>query len=1332
MQRLTKPVKPIGYLLALIIIIAALVIQLGRLTIPHLAQYRTAIAAFAGEQLQAEVSIGELAGSWYGLRPEIVLRDLVVVSSEQEPVLSIKHARMQLDILASLIHQVPVWAELELRGLQVTIRQNAAGGWFIGGLTTNNAQATGWRYQSPSALFLMARQVDIAAAEIHFILHNNRRLTPSIPHISIRNDGHFHRLTARTVIEQQPVMDFILEGVGNPANPEQFSATAYLKLRAFPLERIAALFAQVVPLQPPAADPQTGVDLQLWFDFVSPSRFFMNGQLGLKAHKQSSEFARGNFLDIPINTDIHGAYSIADGLTIGLRNLTVDQAITVAPLSVNLHRDQLTLLAETLDLALWSQWLTGRSAVGEQTGELLTGLSPRGRLDNIHLQVDLSAPEQTTLEGNIVDGAINPWEGIPGLQQVNAYIESDLNRGVMLLQTTDFHLHPQWLYPRPLSASVARGYLGWERLAEKNRLAIYGKQLMVAGAFGQASGYFDLLLPLQPDDQEAELTLQIGLKDSHADYYDQFLPTVFPRPLRQWMDQSIQSAVVNEAGFIFRGGLNQTSDSTIQFFTHLDKGVLNSEGWPAINAINASLVVNNNQMLAQVNNASFYEGDSLSGRVAWNPNGQHHLTIHAEGETRLTSGLRFIEDSWLGEQTGGAFDGWSGDGVIAVRSAVAIPMIQQQGSDGVDDDVQVELAITFNNNRLRLQQQRLDLTGINGEWSYSSTTGFNARNLKAQLFDETLDIEFGGGHAAQPDLWVKGRGAIAVDALSAWLGGAAETAVRQLLQGELDYDFNLTIPLQNTAKQPVALTLSSDLRGVELLLPAPFAKEPFTPGAFTLALAFEPETTYYRFRLDDRITGAITTAASGLPQGRVLLSDAEVSADHVLLKDKPTSTGLTLEGDFTALHLEPWLELLGGLSAVGPKASQTGPDSGGQPPLTLRINADEVTYGRIKLAEVALSARRKKSGWGATIASPVVAGEVFVPDLDRPVAVTLAHLHLHATDTGATGVTDGNRSADNDAGKERQDPMADVRLSMIKPLDITIQDLRYQDKTLGAWRFKVRPDATGIDLLGIKARLNDLMIEGRSKDQGAYLRWQFPSERNAMYTRFVGNLTGGNIQSLFDALQLPPVLQSDATAIAMEFEWAGSPANIGLEHLDGRIALQLTDGLFTQEKADNATGTLKLFGLLNFDTWARRIRLDFSDLYKKGLVYDRLSGRIGIDQGIITTREPMVLEGPSSNLSLKGSVDYPREEVRGELTATLPISGNLTAATALAAGLPAAVGVFIISKLFKKQVNQVSSIAYDISGSLDQPVIKVKPAGGRNPGDRKAGEGNVGEDSFDS
>ena len=279
-ERLKKPVKPLWYVAAFTIIFTAIFIQAARFAIPYISQYQPTLEKLAGQQLNAKVKIGELKGSWYGLRPKILLKDFYVQDKNDRDMFSIRDAKFELDILASIFHRTLVWQTIEIERLNVTVQQSKAGAWSVLGLASEKKSDASWglRYRDPGSLFLMAKRVNIQAADIYFQFHNNRQFSTAIPGISIQNDGQFHRLNALVDIDGERVLDFVMEGVGDPGSPEEFFATAYLQMDQFPLEKLVDLFSEASNLkknQKSLALESSNMDLKLWFDFSSPTRIVL-------------------------------------------------------------------------------------------------------------------------------------------------------------------------------------------------------------------------------------------------------------------------------------------------------------------------------------------------------------------------------------------------------------------------------------------------------------------------------------------------------------------------------------------------------------------------------------------------------------------------------------------------------------------------------------------------------------------------------------------------------------------------------------------------------------------------------------------------------------------------------------------------------------------------------------------------------------------------------------------------------------------------------------------------------------------------------------------------
>lgn len=191
-------------------------------------------------------------------------------------------------------------------------------------------------------------------------------------------------------------------------------------------------------------------------------------------------------------------------------------------------------------------------------------------------------------------------------------------------------------------------------------------------------------------------------------------------------------------------------------------------------------------------------------------------------------------------------------------------------------------------------------------------------------------------------------------------------------------------------------------------------------------------------------------------------------------------------------------------------------------------------------------------------------------------------------------------------------------------------------------------------------------------------------------------------------MAIEPPLNSDSARFDVDLQWPAPPVEVDLLKLAGVVQLNVQRGVFSRAGSVGENPLLKLIGLLNFDTLARRLRLDFSDLSAAGLAYEEIDGSLLFRSGTVAIRQPLQVSTPSSHLQLVGDLDMERETLDTQLVATLPLAGNLTVAAALTGGVPLAIGVYVAGKIFKDQVERVSSLRYNVTGSWNDPQAKLE------------------------
>ena len=129
----------------------------------------------------------------------------------------------------------------------------------------------------------------------------------------------------------------------------------------------------------------------------------------------------------------------------------------------------------------------------------------------------------------------------------------------------------------------------------------------------------------------------------------------------------------------------------------------------------------------------------------------------------------------------------------------------------------------------------------------------------------------------------------------------------------------------------------------------------------------------------------------------------------------------------------------------------------------------------------------------------------------------------------------------------------------------------------------------------------------------------------------------------------------------------------------------------------------------------RRIRLDFTDIYKSGVSFDEIDGHVKIVGGRLYIIDTLDIESPSSAFKVVGSTDLNTELLDMDMVVTLPIGKNLPWIAALVGGLPTAAIVYGAGKILEKQVDSISSVVYSLDGKWDNPRMKLQKVFTKKP-----------------
>ncbi|CAC9489052.1 FIG006388: Possible exported protein [uncultured Gammaproteobacteria bacterium] len=168
-----------------------------------------------------------------------------------------------------------------------------------------------------------------------------------------------------------------------------------------------------------------------------------------------------------------------------------------------------------------------------------------------------------------------------------------------------------------------------------------------------------------------------------------------------------------------------------------------------------------------------------------------------------------------------------------------------------------------------------------------------------------------------------------------------------------------------------------------------------------------------------------------------------------------------------------------------------------------------------------------------------------------------------------------------------------------------------------------------------------------------------------------------------------------------------APWNMSYQNITGYLDMNVKKGVFTDQ--DPHIG--RILSLLNIQSIAKRLSLNFSDVTNKGFTYESIATQVRLKNAIAKI-EDFNLEALSSNIVLTGQSHINDKQYDLMAKVTPAISDAVPIATYLAGGGLIGLGVWAIDKtlfggkLINKAVDKVAAFEYKITGAWDKPIIK--------------------------
>ena len=1246
-----------------LLIVTALYVSIGRQFTPLIAEYREQIEHELQQRLQQDIYIEQLRGTWSGLSPRLEAREVTIGTGAER--LQLDELHIQLDVLASLLARELRLKAITLVGLQIAVQEVQPQQWVVQGVQLNDAEQTAFQLNDGLAKLQQVAQLSVINSRVIVQAYQHEPLALTYAGFTLSRAGAEQRLDVRAILPDGKPLELSAQGRLMAEDWRQSTLAVYLKTPSSNL-------AQWLP--------------KAYFPNWQLTQLRLGGELWLQAQQgriQSAVLSLRDaavHLQAPEKAALEWQSSIIQGF---YQNDGVQQVAWLERLAWQVdeqpprdwriqasYRQQDTptwqLAVEQIELTDVQYLLERLLPLPEVAIDVLHSLQPQGVLRhlNVQWQPKQAKEQRLAFAANLEQVGFSSWQDVPAATGINGQISGGLTQGELRLASdTGFSLHLARIFPKPWQYQRAHAQLLWA--FDEQGFTLRSPYLQVTGEEGEIAG--DFLIRLLSDPAvEDYMDLRVGMRDGDARFTGKYLPGLVPEfsdDVEHWLNTAIRAGHVNQGYFQYQGSLNKgaapEARSLSLYFDVQGAELAYQPGWPALTDAVGEVSIEDSGVQIRIGQGKILNSPITSAvaEVRYVAGQAPLLKLQAEWDSSIADGLHILQKTPLAKASD-TFVSWSGHGVLPMTLDLMVPLQAEPVAD-------INLQLHAQDVELNIADINVELRQLTGEFVFNSQQGLSAKAVSG-LF---LGQRFSGNIAAQGShgqlrTHVDVQGSMPLAELTKWASIQQELPVT----GTLPY--RLRLLLEGDDSQ---LRIDSSLLGVAIDLPAPFGKTAEQQSYADWRMTLAGKERRYWLDYADQLSLNLAAAPDDILSGR-----AELRVGGGLAR-LPTQNGLQVRGRLHEVDISQWQTVL--QRYAGTTNSQQSVLKKAQ----LQIRKLH-GFGQ-SVSDVNLSWQAgQATAWQLNFDSQQVKARVAALSAEQPLQVAIEHLYLP------------KEQAAESAASER-DALLDVDMRHIPAMDVRIDALYQGQDLLGAWSFNTRPKKYGVRFEQLNLSLKGLNVAGT-------IDWE--KIAGQVRSEYQGRLSGADASEVLLAWGFAPTITSAEFRVDTSVRWPGSPAGLGLSKISGSMDVSFRKGQLVS--VDGSAQALRVFGLFNFDSIGRRLRLDFSDLIGKGLAYDRIKGEFLVDAGVYRTNKTLNLEGPSSDMELKGQLDLVKEQINATLQVALPLTNNLPIA-AIAVGAPAVGGaLFIIDRLIGDRVGRFASVKYYISGNWQNPTISLSKA----------------------
>ncbi|EPE37732.1 YhdP family protein [Candidatus Photodesmus anomalopis] len=874
--------------------------------------------------------------------------------------------------------------------------------------------------------------------------------------------------------------------------------------------------------------------------------------------------------------------------------------------------------------------------------------------------------------------SMEQWNFFPEIHHVSGSVFGNIQQAKISITLIDEILPYDKLLQAALNIQESKIDLIWQNNA--NSWSLWSDNIIVITPDLQVLGTFHLDFP---ENQSPFLSFYAEANLYNASQTWRYLPkALLGENLTNYLSSSIQAGEANAAKLLWYGKLAgfpySKNNGIFQAWIGLKKAQFAFDtDWPPLTNMQVNLLFENDSMYFES-----YEANSLDVKV--NRITGHipflgvtsyiemKVSVVAEGDAFRD----YILVSPLIDSVGTLLSAIHLTGEVHCNVQINIPL-------NMDSELKTIGYVDLNNNNVKIDSLSLALESVYGQIEFNNGL-VKAKGITTKLFSQPVELDLvvkniDSGYELEIDL----LGNNDIKFLSPYVGKHWTRFLSGYTQWKMDVNVQL-----NEFGFMYKIDGFADLKMIKSEYPYPFHKDFKQEGKFYLQIIGDHKSFNAEFGLPKvRYQAEVDIISEKLLFRK---SNFVISSDACEVIDIPIVDGHYAQIQTNQFNLDEWIAFYYAYFNQEPFFKK--PNKLIIPiPEKIRINASELTLANIQWNDVNFFIHRKNLDWYFDFISQEFQGKANYIELSK-LSISLERLYLYSPKFSKT-IKNNLWSIEKKPDSYSTKSFNRIFHKVMPNLTLTITDFWLQGYKVGKVNINIKRDREKLKFKKISfiSDGNEIHINGA---------WTLDNTRSHVDLSLV--MTSKNNSELMERFGITSRIQEAPLQLSSLLRWDGSPWSVKLDSLEGKVNSALGKGILL--KVSNSS-RVRLLGVFNLDSIIRKIKLDFSDFFSKGISFNSIKGTGEIKKGIFVTNDT-IINGISGKITINGSADLIRQVLDAEINFVPDIISGVPFLSALIMSYHTTIYVFAITAAITPVLDALTQVNYSIKGPLGDLEVK--------------------------